>query len=141
MSHQTYLSTGLICGVLVAFAPAYAADPLSAGQKMLYERLTNNVIRAAEKMPEANYSFKPTPEVRSFGQLVGHLAVYQLCVLLRRGRREASCNRDREWQDFQCRSGASAQRRLRLLQQDLFRHDGFKARRKRRGGRPPAPTE
>ena len=25
-------------------------------------------------MPEANYSFKPTPDVRSFGQLVGHVA-------------------------------------------------------------------
>jgi len=25
-------------------------------------------------MPEQNYSFKPTPEVRSFGQLVGHVA-------------------------------------------------------------------
>ena len=25
-------------------------------------------------MPEENYSFKPTPEVRSFGQLVGHVA-------------------------------------------------------------------
>ena len=25
-------------------------------------------------MPEENYSFKPTPEVRTFGQLVGHVA-------------------------------------------------------------------
>ena len=32
------------------------------------------VIAAAEKMPEESYSFKPTPDVRSFGQLVGHLA-------------------------------------------------------------------
>ena len=34
----------------------------------------NNIIRAAEKMPEENYAFKPTPEVRSFGQLIGHVA-------------------------------------------------------------------
>jgi len=58
-------------------APAYGADPLSAGQKGLYEGVTNNIIRAAEKMPESNYSFKPSPDVRSFGQLVGHLADYQ----------------------------------------------------------------
>lgn len=32
------------------------------------------VVSAAEKMPEENYSFKPTPEVRSFGQLIGHVA-------------------------------------------------------------------
>lgn len=77
MIHRPYLFTGLMCAVLFAFTPAFGADPLSAGQKGLYEGITNNIIRAAEKMPEANYSFKPTPEVRSFGQLVGHLADYQ----------------------------------------------------------------
>ncbi len=77
MSHQNYLSSGLVCAVLVSVIPAFGADPLSAGQKALYEGITNNIIRAAEKMPEANYSFKPTPDVRSFGQLVGHLAEYQ----------------------------------------------------------------
>ena len=71
---QNYLCTGLICAALVGLAPAYCADPLSAGQKGLYEGITNNVIRAAEKMPEANYSFKPTQDVRSFGQLVGPLS-------------------------------------------------------------------
>jgi len=32
-------------------------------------------------MPEENYSFKPTPDVRSFGQLVGHVAdaSYMFC--------------------------------------------------------------
>ena len=40
----------------------------------MYTLLSGVVIAAAEKMPEENYSFKPTPEVRSFGQLVGHLA-------------------------------------------------------------------
>lgn len=33
-----------------------------------------NVIKAAEKMPEEHYAFQPTPEVRSFGQIVGHVA-------------------------------------------------------------------
>jgi len=36
--------------------------------------LSSSVTRAAEKMPEENYSFKATPDVRSFGQLVGHVA-------------------------------------------------------------------
>jgi uncharacterized damage-inducible protein DinB len=34
----------------------------------------NNLVKAAEKMPEENYAFKPAPEVRSFGQIVGHVA-------------------------------------------------------------------
>ena len=39
-------------------------------------------IRAAEKMPEANYGFKPSPDVRSFGQQVAHVAddQYNLCA-------------------------------------------------------------
>ena len=32
------------------------------------------VTRAAAKMPEENYAFRPAPEVRTFAQLVGHLA-------------------------------------------------------------------
>jgi uncharacterized damage-inducible protein DinB len=40
----------------------------------MYTMLSSVVVAAAEKMPEENYSFKPTPDGRSFGQLVGHLA-------------------------------------------------------------------
>jgi len=50
------------------------ANPITVSEKGLYSFISDNVIRAAEKMPEENYSFKPTPEVRSFGQLVGHVA-------------------------------------------------------------------
>ncbi|PYT29910.1 MAG: DinB family protein [Acidobacteria bacterium] len=58
-----------------------ASDPLSAGNKGIYSIVKNNVVKAAEKMPEENYAFKPTPEVRSFGQLVGHVAdaQYMFC--------------------------------------------------------------
>jgi len=50
------------------------ADPITASEKGLYSFVSNAVLGAAQKMPEENYSFKPTPEVRSFGQLVGHVA-------------------------------------------------------------------
>jgi hypothetical protein len=36
--------------------------------------LRNNIPRAAAKVPESYYGFRPTDEVRSFGQLVGHVA-------------------------------------------------------------------
>jgi len=67
-----------------AQAPATtAANPITQSEKGLYLFLSNNVVRAAEKMPEENYSFKPTPDVRSFGQLVGHVADanYMFCAL------------------------------------------------------------
>jgi len=58
------------------------ANPITLSEHGLYSFLSNNVVRAAEKMPEENYSFKPTPEVRSFGQLVGHVADanYSFCA-------------------------------------------------------------
>lgn len=57
------------------------ANPITASEKGLYSFVSNAVIGAAEKMPEGNYSFKPVPEVRSFGQIVGHVAdaSYMFC--------------------------------------------------------------
>jgi uncharacterized damage-inducible protein DinB len=59
------------------------ANPITASEKGLYSFVSNAVVGAAQKMPEENYSFKPTPEVRSFGQLVGHVAdaSYAFCSL------------------------------------------------------------
>ena len=59
-----------------AAAPPVQApvNPISSSQSKMYTLLSGVVIAAAEKMPEANYSFKPAPDVRTFGQLVGHLA-------------------------------------------------------------------
>ena len=57
-------------------------NPLSADVKQDYQTVRDFFIRAAEKMPEADYGFKPTPEVRSFGQQVAHVAddQYNLCA-------------------------------------------------------------
>jgi uncharacterized damage-inducible protein DinB len=53
---------------------AAPANPITASEKGLYGFISGAVVAAAQKMPEENYGFKPTPEVRSFGQLVGHVA-------------------------------------------------------------------
>ena len=50
------------------------ANPITQSEKGLYSFISGAVVKAAEKMPEENYAFKPTPDVRSFGQLVGHVA-------------------------------------------------------------------
>src|ERR1700757_5470330 len=56
-------------------------NPITASEKGFYSFVSSAVVGAAQKMPEENYSFKPTPEVRSFGQLVGHVAdaSYMFC--------------------------------------------------------------
>ncbi len=58
----------------VSAQPSLSTDPIAASQNRMYTMLISTVIAAAEKMPEESYSFRPTPDVRSFGQLVGHLA-------------------------------------------------------------------
>jgi uncharacterized damage-inducible protein DinB len=76
-------TTLLTLAALVAGATALQAqNPIAGGQKFVFGMVKNNIIKAAEKMPEENYAFKPTPDVRSFGQLVGHVAdaQYMFCA-------------------------------------------------------------
>ncbi len=49
-------------------------NPFSAINKRGYERTKGILLRSAEKMPEENYNFKPVDTVRTYGQIVGHLA-------------------------------------------------------------------
>ena len=58
------------------------SNSLSADVKRDYKGVRDYFIRAAEKMPEADYGFKPSPDVRSFGQQVAHVAddQYNLCA-------------------------------------------------------------
>ena len=46
-------------------------NPVVAEQKAAYTNNKNNLIKAAEKMPEEAYSFKPTPEMEAFGAAHG----------------------------------------------------------------------
>jgi hypothetical protein len=47
---------------------------LATGLQRQYAALKTNVTQSAEKMPEADYTFKPTNEIRGYGQLWGHVA-------------------------------------------------------------------
>lgn len=48
--------------------------PHAATLKSQAETIRGFVLRTAEKVPEDLYAFKPTPEVRSLGALLGHIA-------------------------------------------------------------------
>lgn len=63
----------LICFIAVAFV-AFGQGPVTGSSKATFTLMKTNIMKAAEKMPETSYSFKPTPEVRSFGEIVGHVA-------------------------------------------------------------------
>lgn len=57
------------------------ANPLSSWTKLADKRVSGLLLKSAEKMPEENYSFKPADTVRSYGQIVGHVAdaQYRFC--------------------------------------------------------------
>jgi hypothetical protein len=53
------------------FTPA--ADVLRS-----YNGLKANILKAADKMPAESYSFRPTPDVRTFARVVNHISEAQL---------------------------------------------------------------
>jgi uncharacterized damage-inducible protein DinB/uncharacterized protein YciI len=54
--------------------PPITAAPVVPDARASYGQITGYILAAAKKMPEAQYGFRPALEVRTFGQLVGHLA-------------------------------------------------------------------
>jgi uncharacterized damage-inducible protein DinB len=53
-------------------------NPMSTWLRDAYTRNRGTILRTAEKMPEDSYDMRPgaQPEVRTFGQQVGHVANY-----------------------------------------------------------------
>src|ERR1051326_3956142 len=72
------LTMVLTLGAAFAFADE-AGDAKAVASA--WNRIKRLNAAAAAAMPEAAYSFKPSPDVRSFGQIIGHLANehYTLC--------------------------------------------------------------
>ncbi|MGE0815918.1 MAG: DinB family protein [Vicinamibacterales bacterium] len=67
--------------LLAATSSAFAqADPASAAIKGQFGMISGVVSKTAEKVPENLYSFKATPEVRSIGQLLAHIADSQFSM-------------------------------------------------------------
>ena len=46
---------------------------LAASAKAMHATIRRDIAEAAEAMPAEDFAFKPTPEIRSFAQLVGHV--------------------------------------------------------------------
>jgi len=56
---------------------AQNSNPLSDDVRRAYAEVRNNILRSAEKVPAENYDFRPAPRVRTFAQLMGHIAQEQ----------------------------------------------------------------
>jgi DinB superfamily len=74
MKRYAMIVAGL-AGLLVSPLVVRAQAPSNADAiRQSYNVIKNNLLKAADKMPEDGYAFKPTPEERSFGGWVAHVA-------------------------------------------------------------------
>ena len=76
-----FLAAILATPVLAQESAGTSANSAVGSTQSIYAIAKGYLTRAAEQMPEADYSFKPTPDVRSFGEIIGHLAnaQYMFC--------------------------------------------------------------
>lgn len=81
-----HVSLGAMIAIAVALSPALQAqsanpqngNPMSTELKTAYNSVKNNLLKSAEKMPDENYGFKPTPDVRSFAEVFEHVIAAQM---------------------------------------------------------------
>ena len=75
----------IVFAAALSCACVYSQNPAShlAEAKQNYQGVKNNLQRMAEQMSEENYAFKATADVRTFGELVAHVADTQarLCSM------------------------------------------------------------
>jgi len=86
-----YVTSAVLAALLLIVATAFAQPPAGGGQaqgqkigiatslQRGYAGFKTNFTQAAEKMPDADYSFKPgsTPEARTFAAAIAHIAQAQ----------------------------------------------------------------
>lgn len=61
--------------------PIAAPNPLTTTLSIFRSNMQDKIMKAADTMPEAKYSYRPTKDVRSFAELLTHVAdiSYFLC--------------------------------------------------------------
>ena len=75
------ICTLTLLAALSGAAALYAqGNPFSDDAKGAYNGIKNTLLRAADKMPEEQYSFRTVPDVRTYGEMVGHVADIQVML-------------------------------------------------------------
>jgi DinB family protein len=74
---HSFVGLVLIC-LLAAASSAFAQrNPFSESARMTYGVIKDQMLSAAEKMPEERYTFKPAKTERTYGEIVGQIADLQ----------------------------------------------------------------
>lgn len=61
--------------------PIMASNPLTTTLSIFRSNMQDKIMKSADAMPESKYSYRPTKDVRSFAEIVNHVAdiSYILC--------------------------------------------------------------
>jgi uncharacterized damage-inducible protein DinB len=70
----------VLLGLICAAALGAQDNPFSADARQSYALVKNSLLKAAEKMPAEDYSFRTVPQVRTFAQMIAHVADAQLLM-------------------------------------------------------------
>ena len=83
---------------LPLWSQASAENPQLASTKEFYVMVRDSILKSAEKMPEAKWGFRPTDEVKSYGQVIAHIADAQfyICGVVKLGDSAKTSNRNVE---------------------------------------------
>jgi uncharacterized damage-inducible protein DinB len=77
------LSNSIVCVAIVtvfsgpalrAQQPPVSSDPISQAIRGTWESAKRNLRESAEQMPEADFAFRATDQVRTFGEILAHVA-------------------------------------------------------------------
>ncbi len=69
-----------VAGLMISGAALGQGSPFASELQGSYERIKPNILKAADKMPAEDYSFKPTPDIRTFARVVNHVTEAQLHI-------------------------------------------------------------
>jgi uncharacterized damage-inducible protein DinB len=71
---------------------AQTPGPLASEARFPWTVVRDNLLKLAQKMPAEEYTFRPTPQIESFGQRIAHIAGANLsiCEGIRNGDKQMS---------------------------------------------------
>ncbi|MEI9973797.1 MAG: hypothetical protein WDO73_18130 [Ignavibacteriota bacterium] len=105
---MTRSSLLLLAASLTGICSIHAqTSPAIADAKSSYNSIKGYLTRAAAAMPEEDYSFKPTPDIRTFAALLAHIADHQVRFWQpgsRSGQADRLCDEDRQGRPGRTRS-------------------------------------
>lgn len=80
MTRKGWVIASVLSFAAAATAQNGGAPTVSTEVRQNYMRTKDLIMRAAAKMPDEAYSFRATPEVRTFAQVLNHIAEAQAMV-------------------------------------------------------------